>query len=280
MFLKQNNITCVSTNDTSESGNEVAFVQTLEYLHSENPASHPPSEAVSFLRVSIQLLKNCAKAGTVKQLFKAVKWKLYAGSRGAISKDECPDWAMLVLYGFAREGKTHIHLETLDLGGDTFLFKAEYLNQNPVVIAAWIITAFFLNIAKIGGRTIESRKAHLRLVSNLDCGGMCNDLLAAAFNRTKSWASKMRRQLEQAGLCTYKRRLTVVSKEEGDIANLIGEGDRYIRTGAKCGKYLRERVSECITISEPEFKSPWMPRFKPDGNDLESYLKRKGRVCA
>ena len=271
--------TCVSTNDTTGAGSEVAFVPFLESAPTY-PASHPPSEAVSVLRVSVQVLKNCARHGSLNQLWKAVEWKMYAGSRGAISKDECPDWAMLVEYGFAREGKTHIHLETFNLGGNTFLFRAGYLDQNPVVVAAWIITSFFLNIAKIGGRTIEARKRHLRLVSNLDCGGMCNDLLAAAFNRSKSWASKMRRKLELAGLCTYKRRFTMASKEEGDVAKLIGEGDRYIPTGAKCGKYLKERVSQCTTILEPEFKSPWIARFEPDGNDLATYLKRKGRVCA
>lgn len=267
--------TCVSTTDTNGVGNEVAFVPLVDSTPAY-PASPSPSEAVSFLRVSVQMLKNCARGGSIKQLFKAIEWKFYAGSRGAISKDECPDWAMLVLYGFAREGNTHIHLNNLDLGGHVVLFEEGWLKHDPMMIAAWIIQAYFLRMAYLDGRGKAGRKAHLRLVSKLDCGGMCVELLAAAFCKTKSWASKMRRKLEKAGFCTYKRRFTWASSKEAQAARLAGEGDRYIEVG-KIGKYLKEHVSECTMLAGLDFRAPY--RGKLGKSSLEAYAMKKGRAA-
>lgn len=275
-LLKPKDISCVSTTDTTGSGLEVAFVPKVETF-SVNPPSHTHREGVSVLRVSHQTLRNCAKAGTLKVLWLAVDTKMKAGGQGAIAKADCKDWNKLVHHGFARNGDTHIHLNRLDLGDTVFLFEEYWLKVDPKMIAAWIIQAFFLRIIQIGGRfSGKSRLKHLRLVSNLDCGGMCNELLGAAFNRTKSWASKMRKRLVEAALCAYNRRFTWASNAEAAIADLIGEGHRYIEV-EKAGKFLLEHVSECLILGGGvEFRSPWSGKPK---SGLEVYATKKGRAA-
>jgi hypothetical protein len=105
---------------------------------------------------------------------------------------------------------------------------------------------------------------------------MCNELLGAAFNRTKTWASKMRRRLEKAGFCAYERRFSWATNEEAQVARLIGYGDRYIEV-KKAGKYLKEHVSACTLVTGLEFRSPYRGKLGKSG--LEAYAMRKGRAA-
>ena len=232
----------------------------------------------SALWVSYDTVKNCAKQNTLKILFKAIKWKIIASKagRGSISQEECPDWKVLVEYGFARDGKANIHLNSLNIEGIAVRFDEAMLADDPKMVVANIIQTFFLRPLGLGGRTKATRMRHRRLVSNPDSGGMCLEYLAAAFNRTISWASKMRKRLVKAGYCIYDRRFSWASKIEGDLAKIIGLGDRYIDV-KKAQKYLKERVSLCTQLMPVEFKIPYKGKFAK--NDLETYAARKGRVA-
>ena len=224
-------------------------------------------------------LLGCAKQDTLKDLWRAVEWKLYAGSRGAIQKSECPDWQTLVDTGFARDGITVIHLARLNLGGQTFLFERDWLDLHPMMIAALIVQAYFLRVLDLRGRSQEARDRQRRLVCKLDSGGMCLDLLAAAFNKGKHWASKMRKRLSDAGWCSYKRRFSWATELEECVARLIGESDRYIKVG-KAQRYLKEHTSSCVILKGVEFKSLFTPFWKRVPNTLENYAIAKGRECA
>jgi hypothetical protein len=170
-------------------------------------------------------------------------------------KDDVRHWKKIINLGLAREGKDTIHFirnEELRQEGASFVVTEEMMAFNPVEAAYLLVQAHYLRTISLTGRKLRQRKLNIRLVSNENCGGVCLDHMASVFNRTRSWASLMRRKMEKNGWCAYKRRYTDVTLPEAQCATRLGIGGKY-HEGK--GQWKREIVSGCKLIWSPFFKA-------------------------
>ncbi len=164
-------------------------------------------------------------------------------------------WRQMVELGLAREGKSTIHFvrnEELRKGA-TVVITEDMMEMDAVEAAYMIIQAYYLRTQSLTGKKRHARLRNLRLVSKVDCGGVCLEHMAAAFSRTKAWASQMRRKMERNGWCSYKRRYEIVHESEAQVASHIGLEGRYRK---KNNVWTRELTSLCSTVWEPRFRAP------------------------
>ncbi len=102
---------------------------------------------------------------------------------------------------------------------------------------------------KPGGRPRKDKRAVP--LQSAHAGGIALSLMAGKFERTKVWASQMRRKLEEAGMCLYVRRWERVGKDEYLAGRALGEpgyGRKVLclPDGTPAHVYVREVTSMAV----------------------------------
>lgn len=204
-----------------------------------------------------------AYEGTCKELMLLVQLKFDHPGKAALPKSEVKGWKGLVRTGYAREGRTHIHLKSFNKRGLTVKIKEEWLSQDPNMIVFMVLQAYKLRCLSLSGRTRGAQKRNRRLVANENSGGVCLDMMAEMFRKTKQWASWMRKRIEKAGWAVYSRRWVECSEADAYACKMVGEGGRVSRAGK------REVASQARLMVHPHFK--WSFRRKT--------VKRRAILC-
>lgn len=189
-----------------------------------------------------------AREGTVKQLMMLLRLKRDNPGKAALPKKDVPKWRALVKAGYAREGKTHIHLSALTGRGLTVKIESEWLDLDPLTVAFMVLQAYLIRCVSLTGRTRQARRRNLRLVGNENSGGVCLDMMAGMFGKTRQWASWMRRRIEKAGFAVYSRRWVACSESEAYICKQVGQAGRVSRGG------YREVASRARLTVHPLFR--------------------------
>lgn len=245
--------THVYTSDNSGGEFVVANVTQVE-----NPLNHPAplpkGGADSVLSLPLSQLVKAARENKVRQLMMLIRLKMEHPGKAALRKADVPKWKQIVKAGYSREGRTHVHLASFNKRGLTVRIKKEWLDQDPLTVAFMVLQAYKLRCVSLTGRTRQARKRNLRLVVNENSGGVCLDMMAAMFGRTRQWASWMRRRIEKAGWAMYSRRWVACSESEAYICKQVGQAGRVSRSG------FREVASRARLNEHPLFKWSYRPR--------------------
>ena len=226
---------------------------TLEFPSTQPSEIQPlPSEDRGFcFYVAIETIHEAAFRHKERVFKKMCQARLTAIEQGRdyIAKSECKNWLEIVSAGYAYESTNHIHFHKLkrDTTGNEVRIDTRYLSLPPVESLVLLVHAFYLRISEIPGRKRTSRLAHLRLLGSRHRGGMCLTELARFFNRTKQWASQMRKKLEKLGLCSFKARWQT-SKVEDVMTEFILETEKFVLL--RDGKRVKRRLTSLCTIHE------------------------------
>jgi hypothetical protein len=224
--------------------------------------------------VPVDLLVSHAKNGSLEALWAFFKAKADY-PRGYAPKKEIKKFKAIVASGLAREGKTHIHFVKNSSFKGKLLVTIEHwmLNERPQDIAFMLLQSYFLRTQSLKGRRKHEIIRNIRMVCKDDSGGVCLDIMAGYFGKTKQWASWMRKRLEKRGWCSYTRRHKQVSKEEVAVAKEIGLGGLY---SFRHGFRVKEITSSCNQAYLPVFKRVYSLDIKSSAEKYES-MKREGK---
>jgi hypothetical protein len=235
--------------------------------------------AEHYTNVPVRVITDAAKRGLCRPLLSLITLKLTKGFR--VAKKDAPHWKAMLKAGWVRECRGFIYpLPWAAIGGEEIAegpakgrMGATTVKYDLRLVAGGLAGLFFTvqeymrNIhaptldqslrmqegrlkprRKAGGKATRPRrqpKATLRHSQSVHKGGVSLSLLADAFDRTKAWASQMRRRCETELLCGYRRRFEQVSADEVRVANALGMGGAY-RYDAAHGHWAKEIVAEAL----------------------------------
>lgn len=251
----------------------------LQHRHETRPGTEG-RVASHYTNVPVGVVTDAAKRGLSRPLLSLITLKLTQGFR--VAKKDAPHWRVMVKEGWAGQDRGHIYPRSWAHIGGKLIEKGPQIGKRGATVVKFDLRMVAGGVASLfytvqeymrgihamtleqtlrmqEGRLKPSRKANAKAVKALvrkpkatlrhsqseHKGGISLSLLADAFNRTKAWASQMRRRCETELFCGYRRRFEQVSEKEAKAANALGIGGAY-RYDIAYDHWLKEIVTEAL----------------------------------